>query len=308
MSTHPEIVRAAAARAMSGGDLAEGPRPLDHWLLTRLIHDGALSRIYLAQPLDAPNDGDAPAPYAVKMLQPAFEQDASAVKYFRREAAIGRQLSHPNLIGVLASHVSAPPYYLVTPYLVGRTLADYVRGPQPLAAHELLWTVRQVAEALDYLDRQGFIHGDVKPANIHVSPLGHVTLLDLGFARRAAAAAEGDESALLGTASYLAPELIVSSLGADIRSDLYSLGVTLFETLTGRLPFAADDLAALATLHMQAAPPALRGLAPRTSPELAQLVHSLMAKNPLRRPQTPGELVERLMRLEMDAMAELALV
>lgn len=313
MLTQPEFVCATAARPDRSDVPDDVPRRLDRWQLTRLLHNGSLSRIYLAQPFDVPADGAPAAAYAVKVMQPAWENDPRAVALFRREAALGRQLGHPNLIGVLASHVSAPPYYLVMPYLEGQTLAEYRRGSRPLAANELLWIVRQTAEALEYLDRQGLIHGDIKPANIHVSPSGHVTLLDLGFSRRVGgggtgAGSVGEQQPLLGTANYLAPELIVSALGADIRSDLYSLGVTMYEMLAGRLPFEAADLAALATLHMQAAPASLRGLAPQTSPELAQLVHALLAKNPLRRPQSPSELVERLMRLEMDAMAELALL
>lgn len=267
-----------------------------------------MSQLYLARSADADHGGAAPAAYVVKLLAPRLEQDPRAVALFRREAALGRQLAHPNLIGVLACRVSAPPYYLVMPYLEGCTLAERLRQGRPLSTSELLWIARQSAEALDYLHGLGWIHGDVKPANIHVSPLGHVTLLDLGFVRRPDAADAAGERPVLGTLNYLAPELLTSTLGADIRSDLYSLGVTLYQALSGRLPFEADDLASLASQHMQAAPPQLRGLAPAVAPEVARLVHSLLAKNPLRRPQTPVELVDRLMRLEIDAMAEFALV
>jgi serine/threonine-protein kinase len=144
------------------------------------------------------------------------------------------------------------------------------------------------------------MHGDIKAENIFVGEQGHVTLLDLGFARRESEIASAVDRPVLGTVNYMAPELVTSSLRADIRSDIYSLGVTLFELLTGRLPVVAADLAELAEIHRQLRPVDVRRLTPGLPLEVARLVRQMMAKEPLRRPQTPRELIERLTRLEVQ--------
>ena len=168
----------------------------------------------------------------------------------------------------------------------------------------VLWIARQTAEALDALHAAGWTHGDVSPGNIHVSPSGHVTLIDLSFARRRDEDGSAVDRPVMGTFRYIAPEHITSSLATDIRSDIYSLGVVLFEMLAGRAPFLGEDLAELAVEHRQSAPPDLRRLAPQVPREVALLVCQMMAKNPLRRPQTPRELIERLVRLEIGAFCE----
>jgi eukaryotic-like serine/threonine-protein kinase len=171
---------------------------------------------------------------------------------------------------------------------------------------EILWFARQVAEGLDALWRAGWMHGDVKPSNIFISPEGHVTLLDLGFARKMAETGSAVDRYVTGTCSYLAPEWITSTLRADIRSDIYSLGVVLFELLSGGLPFDGRDLAELATQHLQAAPPNLARLAPHLPNELTDLVRRMLAKDPLRRPQTPRDVVDELAALEIATFAERA--
>jgi serine/threonine-protein kinase len=144
----------------------------------------------------------------------------------------------------------------------------------------------------------------VKPSNIFVSPEGHVTLLDLGFARRAEETGSVIERCVTGTCNYIAPERITSALRADIRSDIYGLGVVLFELLSGRLPFEGENLAELVIQHRQARPPDLRRLAPHLSTGVIRLVREMLAKDPLRRPQTPRELINRLAALEIASFGE----
>ncbi|MDZ7617260.1 MAG: serine/threonine-protein kinase, partial [Patescibacteria group bacterium] len=154
---------------------------------------------------------------------------------------------------------------------------------------------------------QGWMHGDVKPANIMISPAGHATLLDLGFAKRRSEDASAAARAVMGTCNYLAPEVLSSRIRADIRSDLYSLGVILFEALAGRLPFVARTMPELISQHQTLPPPDLKRLAPQTPDAVADLVRRLLAKEPLRRPQTPAELVEQLVELEIATFSERAL-
>ena len=152
----------------------------------------------------------------------------------------------------------------------------------------------------------GWRHGDIKPSNLFLSPGGHVTLLDLGFAEPNRPGGSVLDRCVLGTCNYIAPEMITSTLAADIRSDIYSLGVVLFEMLAGRLPFEGDTLPALVAQHKQCRPPELRRLVPHLPAGVARLVRQMLGKEPLRRPQTPRELVERLARLEIEAFTERA--
>ena len=148
------------------------------------------------------------------------------------------------------------------------------------------------------------MHGDIEPGNVFLSPADHATLLDLGFARRRDETGSAVDRLLTGTCSYMAPELITSALRADVRSDIYSLGVVLFELLAGRRPFTGGSLAELAHQHAQARPPHLRHLVPLLPGSVVDLVHQMLAKEPLRRPQTPRELIDRLAALEIATFSE----
>lgn len=292
---------AAEPEASSGTSPARLER-VDGWELVSRLGESELAEVYRARPLGCA--ATAPTGYVFKRLLSDRANDSRAIACLVREAQLGQSLVHPHLVSVLASRTQAPPYYLVMPFLEGSTWAERWAGGHRPDLATALWHARQVAEALDCLHQGGWTHGDVKPANVLVSSDDHVTLLDLGFARRAD---EEPGSALdrvvLGTPHYLAPERISSRLRSDIRSDLYSLGVSLFELLAGRRPFEAATLAELATSHCQTPAPDLRVLAPAVPCEVARLVEQLLAKDPLRRPQSPRELIDRLVDLEIAHFA-----
>jgi serine/threonine-protein kinase len=163
--------------------------------------------------------------------------------------------------------------------------------------------VRQAAEALCALHEAGWLHADVKPANIHVSPSGHATLIDLGLALQL----NSDECArgapLRGTLIYTAPEMISSAVPVDGRSDTYSLGITLYELLAGQPPFMDDDPGRLMLAHMQREVPSLRRVLPGLNREVNDLVREMLAKEPLRRP-AGQELVQRLVELELATLEQ----
>jgi serine/threonine-protein kinase len=258
--------------------------------------------VWLAQPADAVS---RPGAYALKLLRPHWEDSPEAVATLRREALVGRTVSSPRLAPVLAAHVAEPPYYIVMPWLAGVTLDTLLPGRR-MGMAVALWHARQVAEALDALHQAGWMHGDVKPANVHVSPRGHVTLLDLGFARQADEPGRGlADRPVLGTPRYLAPEA-ARGTQADVRADLYSLGVLLFEQLAGRPPFDAADLGELVRLHRQQTARGIRELVPAAPPAVDRLLRRLLAKQALRRPQSPRELIDDLARLEIELFDERA--
>ena len=280
------------------------PRRVGQWDLTARVAKGRLANVYRVRPAEgAP---DCPALYALKTLRPQWEDDPQAIRLLLREAVAGRSVSHPHVISILTASISRTPRFVVMPCLEGMNLRRQLAAGQPLDLPESLWIVRQVAEALEALHAAGWMHGDVKPENIFISPEGHVTLLDLGFARRNDDITWAADRCVTGTCNYLAPEMIISAIRPDIRSDIYSLGVTLFELLSGRLPFAGRDLAELATQHREANPLDIRRLAPQIPVEVVGLVRQMISKDPLRRPQTPREVFERLTALEIATFSERA--
>ncbi len=274
------------------------------WELVEFVGLGSLAHIFRARPVGTP--ADRPATYAVKMLRPCWQDDEQAIRLLQREALVGQSISHPHLVPILAAPVLEPPRLLVMPWLEGPSLGARLADGQQFGVPETLWIVRQTAEALDALHTAGWIHGDVTPGNIQISPTGHITLLDLNFARRKGEIGSAADRPIMGTYNYLAPEYLTSALQPDIRSDIYSLGAVLFEMLSGRRPFVAETLVQLSLQHRQAAPPDLTRLAPQTPREVVQLVRQMMAKEPLRRPQTPRELIERLVALEIATFSERA--
>lgn len=288
-----------AAASVAGAALA------GRWRLVSLLGEGEFTQVFAASPSHRADD--QAVAYAVKLLRPQRQEDPIALACLRREALVGRRVTHPHLVSVLSAHLDVPPYYLVMPRLAGTTLRERLaHKPMPhrqLCLPAALSIVRQAAQALGALHADGWTHSDVKPDNVFVSPEGHVTLLDLGFARRRHETGPRSAGPLLGSAAYLAPEAFVSALAPDIRSDIYSLGITLFELLAGRLPFAERDPAVLARQHLTAAPPDLRRLTPQLPSDIARLVDELLAKEPLRRP-TPQALVERLIALEIMTFAD----
>jgi serine/threonine-protein kinase len=222
----------------------------------------------------------------------------------RREAWIGGTVSHPNLLPVLSASVQEPPFYLVTPKLDATPLSQWIAERAPLAVPLALWIARQVAEGVDALfEATAMIHADVKPTNILVAPTGHTTLIDFGFAQSPAEATRWTARPLAGTLAYIAPEMVTSALAAGPRSDIYSLGVTLYEMLTARRPWESDDPGELATLHRQSRPPQLQLLRPELPEPVVELVQEMLAKDPLRRPTNARELAARLVKLEIECFS-----
>ncbi|QDT70147.1 Serine/threonine-protein kinase PrkC [Planctomycetes bacterium MalM25] len=270
---------------------------LGPWQLLRILGEGAMTRVYLAKPAEAEG---AAASYAVKALKKEWWSDPAAIEMQRREAWVGQRVSSPHLAPVLSAGVTAPPYYTVTPRLEGQTAAELLASDARPALPVALWIARQAAQALHALHAStGMIHGDVKPANLIVGPDGHTTLIDLGFCQSPRETHSWAERPVVGTLRYLAPERMTSAIAVDTRSDLYSLGATLYELIAGRPPHDGDTPAALIEQHRTERPECLRSTAPGTPKGVASLVHRLLAKDPLRRPATPLEVVNELAPLEI---------
>jgi serine/threonine protein kinase len=261
--------------------------------LIKLLGGGPLTVVYSAR-----NHADD-SPCAVKLLRPECAEEPTAIKLLQREARAGLIVQHPHLVRLLYAHVTRAPYYLVMELLPGEAVRRRLRRDYRLDLATALWIIRQSAEALAALHRAGFVHGDIKPDNIRLVADGTAKLIDLGFAHR-----PGENTALLrqgyvlGTVNYLAPELCAFDQDTDSPSDLFSLGVTLFELLTGRLPYPTGSTRQTLRRHRCDPPTELGRLVPSLPSALVKLVERLLARRPGHRPRA-GWVVQQLIGLEI---------
>ncbi len=241
---------------------------------------------------------------AVKALRPEWQDAPTAIKLLQREARAGLAVRHPHLVRCLEAHVTRPPYFLVMEWLGGESLRRRLRRDYRLDVAAAIWVARQTADALAALHRAGFVHGDVKPDNVRLVQDGAAVLIDLGFAHR-----PGENEALLregyllGTANYLAPELCNLAADGDAASDLFSLGVMLFETLTGRLPYPTGSVEQTLRRHACDPPADVRRHAGSLPPVLAELVERLLARKPGERPRA-SQVVQQLIGLEIATLRQ----
>lgn len=278
------------------------PKSVGSWQLVELIGRGRFADVYSARPAGCV--GDWPADYAVKILPPERTDDRTATQLLQREAEVGCQVSQAHLISVLESHVDESPRFVVMPRLNGATVSAVLAQMGHFSVRQSLWVTRQIAEALRAMHDADWLHGDVKPSNVIVTSEGHATLIDLGFALRRSESRFARNQPTMGTLNYLAPEAMTSALCVDRRSDIYSLGITLFEMLTGQLPFTADNEGDLVAAHRSQPIPDPRQWVSGIPAEALQLLRQMTAKEPLRRPQSATELIERLMPLEVLAIRQ----
>lgn len=291
--------RAETAHSIAAGNL---PKTIGKWELVSLLGEGAFARVFRGRP--AGSRSCQAAHYAVKVMRDRWQNDATAIECWHREATVGRAVVHRNLVSVLDAQLAEPPRLIVMPYVPGGSLAARLTRSKWLGLPMAIWITRQVAEALCALHAAGWAHLDIKPSNVLISASGHVTLLDLSMARPLESVACVIDRPVLGTLKYVAPELLTSQIPADGRSDIYSLGVMLFELLTGRLPFNGETAGDLVVNHRQGVPKNIQAMVPSLPAGLVRLVRHMLAKDPLRRPQTAAGLVERLVSIEIETLAE----
>lgn len=258
---------------------------LDHYDLQKIIGKGGMADVYEAY------DRYFQREVAIKAFK---REDDELLLRFIREADLMKKLVHPHLVPIYGSGQSRidglTQYYIVMPYMAGGTLRARIRHAA-LSLAEACECMQEIAPALDYMHAQNIIHRDIKPSNILLDADGRYYLSDFGIARINADVTQLTSTGnVLGTVDYIAPELFDGDHKADALSDLYSLGVLLFEMVTGRLPFYADSQIAVVTMHINKPPPSPRSINPNISPQVERVILKALDKKPERRYQSAVEL------------------
>jgi serine/threonine protein kinase len=264
--------------------------------LTARLGGGPLTAVYVGHDLQTDR------PCAVKVLRYEWENEPSAVKLLQREARVGLSVKHPRLVRFLHAHVTRAPFFLVMELVQGESLRKRLDRDYRLDLSSALWITRQTAEALAKLHRAGFAHGDVKPDNIRLIDTGSAVLIDLGFAHRPGEnAVLLEHGYILGTVNFLAPELCVGEPQDTLASDVFSLGVTLFQMISGRLPYPAGSTEQVLRRHAADPPADIRRYTPSLPPELARLLDRMLIRKPQDRPAAAA-VVQQLINLEITVL------
>jgi serine/threonine-protein kinase len=229
---------------------------------------------------------------ALKILYKRFAQDNEFVERFKREARAAAGLTHPNVVNIFDRGEHDGTYYIAMEYLPGRTLKELIGERGTLDQETVIDIGIQILRAASFAHRRGVVHRDLKPHNVMVDDAGNAKVTDFGIAR-AGASEMTEAGSIMGTAQYLSPEQ-AQGHQATAQSDLYSVGIILYELLTGRLPFDGESAVAIAVQHLNDPPPPIHSLRPDVAPELEAAVMRALAKDPVSRWADADEFVSAL--------------
>jgi hypothetical protein len=259
----------------------------ERYRVVRLLGVGGMGAVYEAE------HRVMQRPVALKVIKRAYTASPAAVERFRREVRAAARLSHPNVVATTDAEDAGETHFLVMEYVEGTDLGRLVQERGPLPVDRACDYIRQAALGLQHAFEQSMVHRDLKPHNLMLTPDGRVKILDFGLARFASEAAEAagltSTGIVLGTVDYIAPEQADNAHQADIRSDIYSLGCTLYHLLAGQPPFPTGTSLQKVMAHVEKKPQLLTELRPDLPEELMPVLERMMAKNPMDRYQTPAE-------------------
>jgi serine/threonine-protein kinase len=234
---------------------------------------------------------------AIKVLRESYVSDQQFLARFTREAQSAASLSHPNIVDVYDVGEDGDIHFIVMEYIEGKSLKEYIVNNAPLPPVQAIQFAIQINNAIGYAHSKGLIHRDIKPQNILLTPENEIKVTDFGIAKGLGDATLTQAGFTLGTVHYFSPE---QAQGRPVvaQSDLYSIGIVLFEMLTGRIPFESDNPVALALKHIEEAPPSPRRFNPSVSPALEQIVLKALAKNPNQRFSSAAAFAQALKDVE----------
>ena len=233
---------------------------------------------------------------AIKILHAQFSNDSEFIGKFHREAQGAARLSHPNIVNIYDVGEEADKHFIVMEYVAGNTLKSKIQEKGHLSVEESLHIAKEIASALEHAHSNGLVHCDIKPHNILLTTDGRVKVADFGIARAVTASTMTYSGDVVGSVHYFSPEQAKGS-AITPKSDVYSLGVVLYEMLTGELPFTGETTISIALKHLQEEPPAVRQLNPEIPTVVESIVSKAMAKNPDERPDS-AELIYDIQQAE----------
>lgn len=258
--------------------------------LQELIGGGGMADVYLAR------DNLLDRPVAVKILHQQFQSDMEFIDKFHREAQAAARLSHPNIVNIYDVGVEGTTHYIVMEYVSGKTLKERIRMEGHLPTAEALQIAENIASALAHAHSTGLVHCDIKPHNILMMKDGTAKVADFGIARAVTESTMTYSGNVVGSVHYFSPEQAKGTMITP-KSDVYSLGVVLYEMLTGQLPFNGETPVSIAMQHLQQEPRSVRELDPSIPPVVEAIVFRAMSKDPELRPSS-SELVTDIRQAE----------
>jgi serine/threonine protein kinase len=260
---------------------------LSKYKMLAKLGGGGMSKVYLAEHMEMGRQ------VAIKVLTGPLAQRAEYLDRFRLEARAAARVDHPNIVRAYDVGHEGKVHFLVMEYIQGDDLEKRVHENGPLEPRAAAEFIRQAAVGLAHVHQAGMIHRDIKPANLLVDRQGTVKIVDLGLARLPEEALEADaEGQIMGTVDYLSPEQSLPGQPVTPRSDVYSLGCSLYYLLTGRPPFPVGTLAQRMQMHRSREPEAIFKLRPQVPPMLVSICERMMAKSPDDRYQSAEEVIE----------------
>ena len=273
---------------------AEVPERLGDFRLIEPLGQGGMGAVYEGI------DTMVERPVAIKMLRPEISGNPEILERFRVEAVTLAKLNHPSIATLYSFFHEENKYYMVMEFVPGETLESLVQRSGPMAPEQATGIVQQTLDGMAHAHAMGVLHRDIKPANIMVTPDGNVKVTDFGIAQVLGAARMTRQGSVVGTLEYLAPERIRGE-EPDIRSDIYSAGIVLYEVLTGRLPFTATTDFEIMQSHLEKAPPSLESVGYKGTGSIVPILDKAIAKSKTERYQTAEEFRDALAEINPHA-------
>ncbi|MBS4193937.1 Stk1 family PASTA domain-containing Ser/Thr kinase [Lederbergia citri] len=275
-----------------------GKRISGRYKLLQMIGGGGMANVYLAHDMILDRD------VAIKILRLDFAHEDEFIRRFQREAQSATSLTHENIVSIYDVGEENDIYYIVMEYVDGMTLKQYIQYYHPIPLEHTLDIMKQLTSAISHAHQNHIVHRDIKPQNILIDHNGHVMITDFGIAMALSATSITQTNAVLGSVHYLSPEQARGGM-ATKKSDIYSLGIVMFELLTGRVPFSGESAVSIALKHLQSETPSPRRWNPDIPQSIENIVLKATAKDPFVRYQSADEMERDLeTALDFDRMNE----